>query len=178
MECCSKVTRGLETCGGNNSVDENVAPSSGKSENVGMLRKPRSTLGMGVNVVDNLDEEVKCVHKRGGFCTTHGSMGEKYIEKSKVWSKLKNGNFGYVSRSKTKYVCRSRRVAKSNGGNQTDVGWNEGVAKSDRENLSQGGKLTTRDSIEALEGHTTDNGMNTSLLGISGVENTRAGSTD
>ena len=178
MECCSKVTRGLETCGGNNSVDENVAPSSGKSENVGMLRKPRSTLGMGVNVVDNLDEEVKCVHKRGGFCTTHGSMGEKYIEKSKVWSKLKNGNFGYVSRSKTKYVCRSRRVAKSISGNQTDVGRNEGVAKSDRENLSQGGKLTTRDSIEALEGQTTDNGINTSLLGISGVENTRAGSTD
>ena len=87
MECCSKVTRGLETCGGNNSVDENVAPSSGKSENVGMLRKPRSTLCMSVNVVDNLDEEVECVHKRGFFCTTHGSMGEKYIEKSKVWSK-------------------------------------------------------------------------------------------
>ena len=83
-----------------------------------------------------------------------------------------------MSRSKTKYVCRSRRVAKSIDGNQTDVGRNEGVAKSDRKNLSQGGKLTTRDSIEALEGQTTDNGINTSLLGISGVENTRAGSTD
>ena len=118
---CSKVTRGLETSDGNNIVGEKVMPSGGKSENDCMLRKPMSTLGMGVNIVNNLDEEVKCVHKRGGFCTTHGSMGTKYVEKSKVWSKLKNGNFGYVYKSKTKYVCRSMRVAKSIEGNQTKI---------------------------------------------------------
>ena len=39
IEDCSKVTRELQTCGGNNCVDENVAPSSGKSENVSILRK-------------------------------------------------------------------------------------------------------------------------------------------
>ena len=91
-------------------------------------------------------------------------------------SNLKNGNFGYVSKSKTKYVCRSMRVAKSIEVNQTNEGRNEGVAKSDRENLSQGWKSTTFDSIEALEGPTTDIGMSTTLLGISGVDNTRAGS--
>ena len=172
----SKVTKWVETGDGNIIVGEKVMPSSGKSENDCMLRKPMSTLGAGVNIVDNLDEEVKCVHKRGGFCTTHGSMGTKYVEKYKVWSKLKNGNFGYVSKSKTKYVCRSMRVAKSIEVNQTSDGRNEGVAKSDRENLSQGWKSTTFDSIEALEGPTTDIGMSTTLLGISGVDNTRAGS--
>ena len=134
---------GLESGVGVNNEDQKVMPSMNYSEQHDELRKPESMLGSGVKTVDILDDELKCEFKRGGLCTTHGSIGMKYVKKSKVWSKLKNGNFEYVSKSKTKYVCRSMRVAKSIEVNQTSDGRNVGVAKSDRENLSQGWKSTT-----------------------------------
>ena len=84
---------------------------------------------------------------------TYGSMGTKYVENTKGWSKLKNGTFGYVYRKKTTYVCRSSRVAKSNNGNQTRDGQYQRVAESNRDDFGDGCKLTTKKSIEALGGN-------------------------
>ena len=111
---------------------------------------------------------------------THGSMGVKYVQKSKVWSKLKNGSYGYVYKNKTKYVCRPTGVAKSIDANQTKVGQYEGGAKSNSESLSEGCGQTTEICIEALGGTTTTttsiNG-DTSLGGISGLDTGQAGGT-
>ena len=57
------------------------------------------------NVSDEF--EVVCEFKIGGMCVTHRSMGAKYVEHWKEWTKMKNGLYGYVNRRKTKYVCHN-----------------------------------------------------------------------
>ena len=103
-----KVSSGGDTTMGNNTIDQIGMPSGGKSEQHCDRGKLMSMPGTNVMHVDNSEAENEkvCVHKRGGYCTTHESMGSKYVEKSKVWAKLKNGNFGYVYRQRIKYVCR------------------------------------------------------------------------
>ena len=59
----------------------------------------------------------ECIFKRGGMCTTHGCKGEKFIVAETEWCAKVDGTFGYKSSKKTKYRCRLRGVAKSNGGN-------------------------------------------------------------
>ena len=166
----TKVPRGLEHGMGMNVVGEKVMPSGGNNDELVQMRKPESTLGTDVSLVDKTDDQLECSYKRGGFCNTHGSMGVKYVQKSKVWSKWKNGNCGYVYKSNTKYVCRPTGVAKSIEGNQTKVGQYEGVAKSNRKSLSEGCGQTTETSFEALGGTTTHFDGGTTPERISGVD--------
>ena len=77
---------------------------------------------------------------------------------------LKNGNFGYVYKKKTRYVCLSSGVAKSTCVNHTTDGQVERVTKSNDEAL--GGNSTSIDRGAAFR------------LEISGVESRRAGSIE
>ena len=45
-----------------------------------------------------------CVFKRGGLCVKHGVMGAKNMQTSKEWSKKENGIYGWLTRTKVKYV--------------------------------------------------------------------------
>ena len=36
----------------------------------------------------------------------HGVVGTRYKENSKEWTKKKNGIYGWVTRTRIKYVCR------------------------------------------------------------------------
>ena len=44
--------------------------------------------------------------KRGGMCSTHGIIGTKFMVTRKVWTKLKNGMFGYKNSKVVKYKCK------------------------------------------------------------------------
>ena len=48
-----------------------------------------------------------CVFKRGGMCTNkHGIVGTNFTVVKKVWSKLKNGIYGYKSSKVVRYRCK------------------------------------------------------------------------
>ena len=103
-------------------------------------------------MVDNTDVSddvgIVCEFKRGGMCISHRSMGTKYVETWKEWTKMKNGLYGYVNRKKTKYVCRFRGVVKSNCDKQKGDGLLEGVAESNCDNLVLGMDRTTMSKKE------------------------------
>ena len=81
-------------------------------------------------------------------------------------------------KSRTKYTCRNRGVAKSIEANRTRDGRLEGVAESNSEKLGQGCRQTKLESIEALGGNSTSINMGDTSQGISGVESSQAGSTE
>ena len=59
-------------------------------------------------------DQQDCVFKREGLCVKHGVMGAKNKQTSKEWSKKENGIYGWLTRTKVKYVCRFDGGAKSN----------------------------------------------------------------
>ena len=66
-------------------------------------------------------DQQDCVFKRGGLCVNHGVVGTRYKENSKEWTKKKNGIYGWVTRTRIKYVCHFDGGAKSNVSKQETV---------------------------------------------------------
>ena len=54
------MTRGLEHEVGMNVMGENVMPSGGNPDKLVMMRKPESTLGTGVKLVDKSNDQLEC----------------------------------------------------------------------------------------------------------------------
>ena len=54
-----------------------------------------------------------CTFKKGGKCVNHGTKGTRFIDSMKVWTKNKDGLFGYVWKTRVRYVCQNDGVAKS-----------------------------------------------------------------
>ena len=79
----------------------------------------------------------ECVFKRGGKCFTHGVVGKKLVDTTKVWAKKKNGVYGWKVRSKTTYVCQFEGVAISNVCIDDYSGRGEGVTKSNSMSRSE-----------------------------------------
>ena len=113
-----------------------------------------------------------CEFRRGGMCITHGIVGAKYVEKSKVWTKKKDGTFGWKQRSITKYVCQFDGVVKSDVIRNEDDSRLEGVAKS---NIKSAGKGYVEQTT-ALGGTHSNPGCGESLSGICGDDYRAAGS--
>ena len=57
--------------------------------------------------------ETGCTFKRGGLCIIHNLRGTRVEDKMSVWTKKKNGMFGWVKKTKVRYVCQNDGVAKS-----------------------------------------------------------------
>ena len=108
---------------------------------------------------ENMRKE--CNFKRGGMCTTHGCVGEKFQVSKSVWTKKKDGTYGYKQTKQTKYRCRYKGVTNSNNGiPETELG-----------------KKTT--DISSLgEGFECQLLGDNTLPGISGEINTGAGATE
>ena len=71
--------------------------------------------------------ETGCTFKRGGLCIIHNLRGTRVEDKMSVWTKKKNGMFGWVKKTKVRYVCQNDGVAKPVRLESHD----SGVAKSD-----------------------------------------------
>ena len=114
-----------------------TTPSMESCARTASLRKPERTAAV-VGIPDSVavggenTEVVKldeaCTFKRGGMCMKHGCVGQKYEISSKVWTKKKDGMFGYKTVKQTKYRCRFRGVPVTNSrkpgpevGNRTRV---------------------------------------------------------
>ena len=127
---------------------------------------PAAGCDTGTDGNDVISTITMCKHKRGGMCITHGTKGTKVMESVKVWSKKKDGLFGYVWKTRTKYVCQDSGVAKP--GEQ--VSRYCGVAKSNDGSIDKGpGVKTIID--EALGGDSDSNGQ---LSGVCGADYRRA----
>ena len=139
------------------------------------VRKPpdRDTVAADTRCVGTEYSDVKptttgCTFKRGGRCIIHGTMGAKFTDSIKVWTKKRDGLFGYVWKSKVRYECQYEGVAKSN----ESVSRSRGVTKSNGDPSNLGpGKMT--ENVEALVGmNYRDTGY---LPGISGADYMMAG---
>ena len=88
----------------NDRDDVNTPETSvGETAAENVLRKPLDNdqvpaagCDTGTDGNDVISTITMCKHKRGGMCITHGTKGTKVMESVKVWSKKKDGLFGYV----------------------------------------------------------------------------------
>ena len=89
---------------------------------------------MGMNVINAGNE---CEFKRGGRCIKHGVVGEKIVKKERLWTKLKGGLHGWVTKQKTSYTCKL-------GGSDQDMikGQNKLISSSDDIALGEGDNVT------------------------------------
>ena len=95
----------------------------------------------------------------------HGVVGTRYKENSKEWTKKKNGIYGWVTRTKTKYVCRF------DGGAKSDVSKPEMMCQDRRVPKSNGGspRLGLGEKTRLARGGDSDS-VGSNLPGISGLE--------
>ena len=111
----------------------------------------------------------------GGKCVVHGTVGTKYVEKSRVWTQRKDGTFGWKPKSTTKYVCHYSEVAKSNVWKSGEDGRFGGVAKSDMMSTGIGMEVMKN---TALGGKHSNTGGVENLPWVSGDDYRRAGSIE
>ena len=166
------VGRGYEDCEDGNvrltapnecETTGQTAPSV-TSDGKQVIGKPDQVLGvecdMGTDEPKNTEPE--CKYKRGGMCMLHETKGTKIVDSMKVWTKKKNGLFGYEWKKKVRYVCHDTGVAKPARLQSQDCG----VAKSNDNFQDTGGGKQTR-SDEALGGQTGNTG---NMLGVCGAD--------
>ena len=145
----------------------NTAPSVGDTRQLSSGRKPDTVSVLALcGETDQPGKEVdsvrhKCEFRRGGKCITHGIVGTKYVEKSRVWSQRKDGTFGWKPKSTTKYVCQFSEVAKSDECKYGMNGRLEGVAKTNLVSAGIGMDMNS-DQNTALGGPHSDTGDNVS----------------
>ena len=114
------------------------------------------------------DESMACTYKKEGKCNKHGTKGTRMTNKVKVWTKMKDGLFAYVWKTRVSYVCQDSGVAKSDECSSR----NYGVAKSNRETSDVGPVKKTMNK-EALGGKTDNTGE---VSGVCGADYRTAGS--
>ena len=149
-------------------VTGQTAPSVNNYEKH-VMRKPDQVLGVEYNAGTD-EPKIECKYKRGGMCMIHDVKGTKIVDSTKVWTKKKNGLFGYEVKKKVRYVCQNIGVAKPAGLECQD----SRVAKSnDVFQDTGGGKQTI--SYEALGGQTNKAG---NLLGVCGADYRQADSNE
>ena len=56
---------------------------------------------------------VECEFKRGGRCKIHDCVGVKNTTSKQVWSKKRDGGYGWATRKQTTYKCQYEGVARS-----------------------------------------------------------------
>ena len=59
-------------------------------------------------VIERNSTDEKCEHNKKGWCDKHEEYARKVCTTKKVWSKKKNGLFGYLIRKQTNYQCMGR----------------------------------------------------------------------
>ena len=107
-------------------------PSSGEGDEI-VVRKPLGEVENttetepGREIMPSIERtnelpSMECVFKRGGWCINHGCKGDKRVIKSQVWKKKKNGLYGYVTSTTTKYSCMWEKTEDSKPGTENDMG--------------------------------------------------------
>ena len=114
------------------------------------------------------DVETGCTFKRGGLCNIHNVRGTRVEDRVSVWTKKKNGMFGWTKRTKVRYVCQNDGVAKPVRLESQD----SRVAKSNDEIRDTGPEKQTRQDA-ALGGISDKDGI---LSRVCGADYRQAGS--
>ena len=90
-----------------------------------------------------------CTYKRGGWCTSCGSFGNKVVKTEKTWERKKDGLFGNVWRRKVTWKCqkpafKAKKSSSNSDGRDTTLTTNSklsGVDELQVGNFTEGGRV-------------------------------------